>query len=90
MSNVKQARAVKSKKQDEDKKVESLEEVKKPDEAPKKRGRTKKQPTKEEQLKLLSDASIELKKIIQDLKEDEMRTSSMGLKIAKETLTNLQ
>ena len=35
--------------------------------------RAKKIPTKEEALKLLSDTSIELKQIIQDLKEDEMK-----------------
>ena len=53
----------------------------------------KKIPTKEEALKLLSDTSIELKQIIQDLKEDEMKISCMHLKkvpeLVKETLCNL-
>ena len=91
MSNVKKPRAVKPKKQDEENKV--IEEVKKPDEAPKKRGRTKKQLTKEEKLKLLSDASNELKQIKQDLKEDESRIQGLGLKrvpeLVKETIKNL-
>ncbi len=92
MSNVKKPRAVKPKKQDEENKV--IEEVKKPDEAPKKRGRTKKQLTKEEKLKLLSDASNELKQIMQDLKEDESRIQGLGLKefqteLVKETIKNL-
>src|SRR5690606_22573598 len=91
MSNVKKPRAVKPKKQDEENKV--IEEVKEPDEAPKKRGRTKKQLTKEEKLKLLSDASNELKQIMQDLKEDESRIQGLGLKrvpeLVKETIKNL-
>ena len=40
----------------------------------KKRGpRTKKQPTREEAIKMLTDASNELKQIIQELTEDESR-----------------
>ena len=58
-----------------------------------KRGRTKKQLTKEEKLKLLSDASNELKQIMQDLKEDESRIQGLGLKrvpeLVKETIKNL-
>lgn len=57
------------------------------------KSRAKKIPTKEEALKLLSDTSIELKQIIQDLKEDEMKISCMHLKkvpeLVKETLCNL-
>lgn len=60
----------------------------------KKRIRAKKQkPTKEEKLKSLTESSNELKQIIQELKEDEMRLSSMPLKkvpeLLKETLNNL-
>lgn len=62
---------------------------------PKKRGRAKKQkPTKEEALKLLMDAINDIKQNIQELKEDEARISSMGLKrlpeLAKEELEDLQ
>ena len=57
------------------------------------KSRAKKIPTKEEALKLLSDTSIELKQIIQDLKEDEMKISGMQLKkvpeLIKEKLCNL-
>jgi hypothetical protein len=61
---------------------------------PKKRAsRAKKQPTREEALKLLLDTSNELKQIIVDLKEDEIKVSSMQLKkipeLIKETLANL-
>ena len=61
---------------------------------PKKRAsRAKKQPTREETLKLLLDASNELKQNIQDLKEEEIKISSLQLKILpeliKETLTDL-
>ena len=80
MSNVKKPRAVKPKKQDEENK--DIEE-----------GRTKKQLTKEEKLKLLSDASNALKQIMQDLKEDESRIQGLGLKrvpeLVKETIKNL-
>ncbi len=63
---------------------------------PKKRApRVKKAPpTKEESLKMLSDASCELKQIILDLKEDEMKLSCMQLKrvpeLVKETINNLE
>ena len=61
---------------------------------PKKRAsRAKKQPTREEALKMLLDASNELKQNIQDLKEEEIKVSSLQLKILpeliKETLTDL-
>ena len=61
---------------------------------PKKRAsRAKKQPTREEALKFLLDASNELKQNIQDLKEEEIKISSLQLKILpeliKETLTYL-
>ena len=45
---------------------------------PKKRAsRAKKQPTREEALKLFLDASNELKQNIQDLKEEEIKISSL-------------
>ena len=57
---------------------------------PKKRAsRAKKQPTREEALKLLLDASNELKQNIQDLKEEEIKISSLQLKILPETLIDL-
>lgn len=60
---------------------------------PKKRApRTKKQPTREEAIKLLTDASKDFKQIIQELQEDELRLSCMQLKkipeLIKETLSN--
>ncbi len=63
---------------------------------PKKRAsRAKKQPTKEELMKMLNDGTVELKQIIQDLKDDEMKLYSVqGLKrvpeLMKETLSNLE
>jgi hypothetical protein len=49
---------------------------------PKKRAsRAKKQPTKEEVLQQLMEASNGLKKLIQDLKEDEMKFNSSGLSL---------
>ena len=63
---------------------------------PKKRApRVKKAPpTKEESLKILSDASCELTQIITDLKDDEMKLSCMQMKrvpeLVKETLRNLE
>ena len=63
---------------------------------PKKRApRDKKAPpTKEKFLKILPDASCELKQIITDLKEDEMKLLCMQLKrvpeLVKETISNVQ
>lgn len=63
---------------------------------PKKRApRAKKvPPTREESLKILTDASAELKQIIEDLKEDQMKISCMQLKkvpeLLKETISNLE
>jgi DNA repair exonuclease SbcCD ATPase subunit len=57
------------------------------------KSRAKPKPTKEEAIKLLQDASTDIKQIIQDLKEDEQRLASMQLKnvheLIKETLLNL-
>ena len=48
---------------------------------PKKRAsRAKKQPTREEAFKLLLDALNELKQNIQDLKEEEIKISSLNYK----------
>ncbi len=62
---------------------------------PKKRAsRAKKQPTKEELLKMLLDESNEIKQLIQDYKEDEMKISSLSLKkipeLLKDELQDLQ
>ncbi len=62
---------------------------------PKKRAsRAKKQPTKEELIKMLSDSSNELKQIMVDLKEDECKLQGLQLKkvpeLLKETLSNLE
>jgi hypothetical protein len=62
---------------------------------PKKRAsRAKKQLTKEETLKMLSDASNELKQVVLDLKEDEIKLAAISLKkvpeLVKETLKNLE
>jgi len=63
----------------EEKSINLDENVSNPE--PKKRGRVKKEPpTKEEQLKMLKQFSDELKLIIQDLKDDEMRIAPMQLK----------
>ena len=64
-----------------------------PKEPPKRKSRAKKQPTKDEALKALNNASTELKQILVDLKEDESKLSGMVLKqvpaLLKETLQNL-
>jgi Zn-dependent M16 (insulinase) family peptidase len=62
---------------------------------PKKRvSRAKKQLTKEETLKMLEDATNEMTRIIQDLKDDEMILPSLALKkvpeLVKETIKNLE
>ena len=62
---------------------------------PKKRvPRVKKLPTKEEALKMLSDTSKELKQILDDVREDEMKLSCMQLKrvpeLIKDTISNLE
>ena len=60
---------------------------------PKKRA-PKKKPTKEEGLKMLLDTSNELKQIINDLKEDEIKLCQMHFKrvpdLVKETIKNLE
>lgn len=60
---------------------------------PKRTRAPKKQPTKEEMLKMLTDSSTELKQIIQDLKEDETKIAGLSLKqlplLISETLKNL-
>ena len=56
--------------------------------------RAKKVPTKEEAMKMMQDTSNELKKIIQDLKDDQLKLASIPLKnvpdLIKETLSNLE
>lgn len=60
----------------------------------KKVSRAKAKPTKEEALKMLQDASGELKQIIYDLKEDDLKLCSLQLKrvpeLVRETLKNLE
>ena len=76
------------------KKLVSLDEnsVLPPEPKPRK-SRAKPKPTKEEAIKMLQDASNDLKQIIIDLREDEQRVASMQLKkvpeLIKETLCNL-
>ena len=57
------------------------------------KSRAKPKPTREEAIKLLQDASSEIKQIIQDLQEDEKRLPGLGFKklpeLVKETLLNL-
>ena len=75
------------------KKLVSLDEnsVLPPEPKPRK-SRAKPEPTKEEAIKMLQDASNDLKQIILELKEDEQRVASMQLKkvpeLIKETLCN--
>ena len=92
MSNVKKSVKPKKNQINESCEVSSVPQEPKVIKLPRK-SRAKKIPTKEEALKLLSDTSIELKQIIQDLKEDEMKISCMQLKkvpeLIKETLCNL-
>ena len=62
---------------------------------PKKRAsRAKKQPTYQETLKMLQDNLIELRAVVQELKDDETRVQGMGLKkvpeLLKETIQNLE
>lgn len=56
--------------------------------------RAKKVPTKEEAMQMLDQSIKELKQIIQDLKEDQVKCSSMSFKkineLVGETLNNLQ
>ena len=76
------------------KKLVSLDEnsVLPPEPKPRKSG-AKPKPTKEEAIKMLQDASNDLKQIIIDLREDEQRVASLQLKklpeLIKETLCNL-
>ena len=60
---------------------------------PKRTRAPKHKPTKDEMLKLLSDSSVELKQIMQDLKEDETKIAGLTLKqlplLITETLKNL-
>ena len=64
-----------------------------PPEPKQRKSRTKPKPTKEEAIKMLQDASNDLKQIIIDLREDEQRVASLQLKkvpeLIKETLCNL-
>ena len=75
------------------KKVKAPKEPKEP-KAPRAPRAKKQQPTKEETLKMLLDTSNELKQIILDLKDDEMKVSNMSLKripdLIKETISNLE
>jgi hypothetical protein len=56
--------------------------------------RAKKVPTKQEAMSMLLNASNELKQVIQDLKDDQMKLSSMPLKKAnellKESISNIE
>ncbi len=56
--------------------------------------RAKKQPTREELMKMLLDSSNEVKLIIEELKEDEVKVLSMTLKrvpeLLKETIKNME
>ena len=64
-----------------------------PPEPKQRKSRAKPKPTKEEAIKMLQDASNDLKQIIIDLREDEQRVASLQLKklpeLIKETLCNL-
>ena len=64
-----------------------------PPEPKQRKSRAKQKPTKEEAIKMLQDASNDLKQIIIDLREDEQRVASLQLKklpeLIKETLCNL-
>ena len=64
-----------------------------PKEQKPRKSRAKPKPTKEEAIKMLQDASNDLKQIIIDLREDEQRVASLQLKklpeLIKETLCNL-
>lgn len=71
------------------------DEVAKVPKVPKKRAsRAKKEPTKEETMALLLNASNEVKQVIQELKEDENKLSGLDLKkvpdLLKETIENLE
>lgn len=93
MSNVKSVKSKKAVKTVKLPKEVNLPEIDQ-QEPPKKRGRAPKKPlSKEESLKLLQDASNEIKQIIDDLKEDEMKMSGLQLKkvpmLLKETIDNL-
>jgi len=65
-----------------------------PPEPKQRKSRAKPKPTKEEMLKILSDSENELKQIIQDLKDDEIKCRSMPLKkvpeLVTETIKNLE
>ena len=71
-------------------KKEAVNEVK---EVSKQQRKPKKQMSREDALKMLSDTGNELKQIIQDLKEDQMKLQCMPLKkvndLINETLNNL-
>lgn len=73
--------------------VPPVQEAPKPE--PKKRAsRAKPKPTKEELLKVLSESCTEMKKLIQELKEDESKLQGMDLKqvheLIKGELANLE
>ena len=64
-----------------------------PPEPKQRKSRAKPKPTKEEAIKMLQDASNDLKQIILELEEDEQRVASLQLEklpeLIKETLCNL-
>ena len=71
------------------KQVKTVKKVKEP-----KKREPKKKPTKEESLKLLSEASNELQHIMKELKEEELKIASIPLKripeLLNETYNNLK
>jgi len=75
------------------KRQKDVKDVSVQDGKPKRTRAPKRKPTKEEVLKMLKDSSDELKRIIQDLKEDETKIVGLPLKqlplLITETLKNL-
>src|SRR4051812_25386432 len=76
------------------KKLPSVDENKVlPVEPKQRKSRAKPKPTREEAIKMLQDASNDIKQIIQDLREDEARLPGLNFKkipeLVKETLGNL-
>jgi hypothetical protein len=74
--------------------VKIQEEPKEPKEPKPRKSRAKKQPTREEMLKILLDGSNELKQIIVELKEEESKLVALQLhrvpELLKETIGNLE
>ena len=64
-----------------------------PAEPKQRKSRAKPKPTREEAIKMLSDASTDIKLIIKDLEEDEQRLQGQSFKklpeLVKETILNL-